>query len=411
MTMTSLDEIKERISSELEDRVIPFWMSHSIDKKHGGYFNNIDDEGIVFDTTKHMWLQSREVYMWSTLHFDALSRGDKESAGKYLNAATVGAKFIREHGLFGEDKDRVYFAVTQEGAPLQIQRKPWAECFYVLACILYGRAAKDKEFEEEGLRMFTHFTRYCNEPSLLGKPSLPGAPGYLELGVAMFALSVIDEIRCGGKKEGEINKSLYAKEAEDAICNLRKFIVDERKLVFERVLADESGPDLKSSNGRLLTPGHAIEGGWFVLQFAMKYFEKESKERKELEEIGLKMIRWSYKNGWDEKFGGIFYFTDSEGFSPLPLESPMKLWWVHCEAMVACLYAHLVSGSSEDLERFVQVTNYTLDHFAKTPKGGWYGYCDRRGDLTHKNIAAPYKGFFHVPRALMVVRSLLQKLS
>ena len=32
---------------------------------------------------------------------------------------------------------------------------------------------------------------------------------------------------------------------------------------------------------------------------------------------------------------GIFYFLDAKGHCPVPLEWSMKLWWPHCEAMIA----------------------------------------------------------------------------
>ena len=56
------------------------------------------------------------------------------------------------------------------------------------------------------------------------------------------------------------------------------------------------------------------------------------------------MVDWSYDKGWDteENGGGILYFMDVEGFDPVELEWNMKLWWPHCEAMVAysLLYRH-----------------------------------------------------------------------
>jgi mannose/cellobiose epimerase-like protein (N-acyl-D-glucosamine 2-epimerase family) len=41
--------------------------------------------------------------------------------------------------------------------------------------------------------------------------------------------------------------------------------------------------------------------------------------------------------------------------------------------------------------------------------GEWYGYLDRGGEKTHRFKGGPYKGCFHVPRALMLVESLLSQ--
>ena len=44
--------------------------------------------------------------------------------------------------LEGRSGKRCYFAVTQEGKPYRVQRKPFTECFYVMALAEMSRAAK-----------------------------------------------------------------------------------------------------------------------------------------------------------------------------------------------------------------------------------------------------------------------------
>ena len=38
------------------------------DRTHGGYFNNLDRDGTVYDTTKHVWLQGRQAWIFSKLY-------------------------------------------------------------------------------------------------------------------------------------------------------------------------------------------------------------------------------------------------------------------------------------------------------------------------------------------------------
>jgi N-acylglucosamine 2-epimerase len=52
----------------------------------------------------------------------------------------------------------------------------------------------------------------------------------------------------------------------------------------------------------------------------------------------------------------------------------------------------------------------TLSHFPDTAHGEWYGYLDRRGEVTHRFKDGPYKGCFHVPRARWLCWRLLRKL-
>ena len=68
--MTPLDRARYRdhFENELLERVIPFWERHSPDPIHGGFFNNLDRDGSVYDTTKHIWLLARQVWMFSKLY-------------------------------------------------------------------------------------------------------------------------------------------------------------------------------------------------------------------------------------------------------------------------------------------------------------------------------------------------------
>ena len=86
----------------------------------------------------------------------------------------------------------------------------------------------------------------------------------------------------------------------------------------------------------------------------------------------------------------------------------MKLWWPHCEALVAHLMAFRATGDPADWARFVEVDRYTFARFPDPEHGEWFGYLDREGRVTHTFKGGPYKGCFHVPRALRVVSALLR---
>ena len=67
MTGWNPDEVRARYSSELYDRIVPFWEAHSIDRECGGYLHCLDRDGAVYDTFKDMWMEWREVYMFAAL--------------------------------------------------------------------------------------------------------------------------------------------------------------------------------------------------------------------------------------------------------------------------------------------------------------------------------------------------------
>ena len=101
-------------------------------------------------------------------------------------------------------------------------------------------------------------------------------------------------------------------------------------------------------------PGHAIEAGWFLLQLAQK------KQDAALKTTAIDtFIKASFQRGWDAEHGGIFYFLDVDGESPVQLEWDMKLWWPHCEALIAFLMAYTATGDRQLLQQFATVFDYS----------------------------------------------------
>ena len=91
-------------------------------------------------------------------------------------------------------------------------------------------------------------------------------------------------------------------------------------------------------DGRLLNPGHAIEGAWFILNEARHRGNDPA-----LIELGCNMLDWMWARGWDEEHGGIFYFRDVHCKPVQEYWHDMKFWWPHNETILATLLAHLLT--------------------------------------------------------------------
>lgn len=68
--------------------------------------------------------------------------------------------------------------------------------------------------------------------------------------------------------------------------------------------------------------------------------------------------------------------------------------------MIAFAKALEATGDEGHWVRFKQVAQWTYDHLVTDKE--WYGYCERSGAVTHRFKGGPYKGAFHVPRALLL---------
>jgi N-acylglucosamine 2-epimerase len=387
----TLRDYRALYHAELYERVVPFWLNHSLDREYGGYFNCLDEDGSVYDTRKHVWLQGREVWMMSRLHHHHHRPGEDSP---YLQAARLGADFLRRHARFG---DRCYFSLLRDGKPLSAQRKMFSECFYVMALAGYARASGDDTARAEAHQLFGRVRDYARNPALLGRPVYAnGQPATSELAVPMILLNLVQELNGPDRHD-------YADVSAWCVQQIDRHYRPELRMVLETV--GEDGAPLDTIEGRLLNPGHAIECGWFLLNHAVKT------GRADLRQKALNMIDWSFDLGWDARDGGLFYFLDRSGRSPVQLEWSMKLWWPHNEALIAFLMAYQVTGEAHYLRRFQQVHDYAFARFPDRKHGEWYGYLDRRGEVTHRFKGGPYKGFFHVPRCLHLVHEMLYSMT
>lgn len=384
---TSVIRFKNRIEAELFDSVLPFWENHSPDAKNGGYYNCLDRDGSVYDTRKHIWLQGRQAWMFSTLY-----RNVEQSAG-WLELAESGVKFLQQFAV--KENGRVYFEMTDDGKPIYLQRKIFSECFYIMALAGYGHASGQSSYLKEAEEQLERVWKWSRDLSQVGRPSFEGEVPAQSLAIPMILLNLIEEVTLG-------ETDRFSREINECIERILLHVHTDRKLVFETVTPD--GEFINSIDGRLLNPGHAIEAGWFLQRWAQRL------EDPELAKIAAQMVRWSFETGWDKQHGGLYYFLDSEGYSPTQLEWDMKLWWPHCEAMIGHLMNASIFENEKDWQLFEETAEYTFNHFPDEKHGEWFGYLNRSGEVTHRFKGGPYKGCFHVPRALYICWELLNNM-
>jgi N-acylglucosamine 2-epimerase len=181
------------------------------------------------------------------------------------------------------------------------------------------------------------------------------------------------------------------------------FLDRSRGIFFEQMAPDGSHVD--SFEGRLINPGHGIEAAWFLMEIA-----RRRNDRRLADELVGVLLR-TLEIGWDHEYGGIMYFLDAHGHPPQQLEWDQKLWWVHCEALVALLLGHRLTGSAECLGWFQRVHEYTWSRFPDPERGEWYGYLNRRGEVLLSLKGGKWKGCFHLPRMLFLCAGLLDEIA
>lgn len=381
--------LAEQYRNELLQKVIPFWEKHSRDEQFGGYFTCLDRQGNVFDTDKFIWLQGREVWMFATLY------NKVEQRPRWLEMALHGAEFLQKYGHDGNLN--WYFSLTREGKPLVEPYNIFSDCFATMAFGQLYNATGNNEYAEIAKKTFENILERSNNPKGKFSKAFPGTRPLKGFSLPMILCNLSLEI------EHLLPEELVDETIKTCIKEVMEVFYDQQSgLILENVNPDGSFSD--SFEGRLLNPGHAIEAMWFIMDLSVRL------KRPELTEKAVEIMLRTLKHGWDDQFGGIFYFLDIKGFPPQQLEWDQKLWWVHIETLISLIKGYELTGNKECLEWFDKVHDYTWKHFADKEYEEWFGYLNRRGEVLLPLKGGKWKGCFHVPRGLFQVWKTLEKL-
>lgn len=385
----------KRISQEL-DAVMDFWLRHSHDEEYGGFFTCLSQDGKVYDDMKYVWLQGRQVWMYSRLY----RKVPRFRRPELLQAAQEGGEFLLKHARVSPTSQKCAFVLTRDGRPVKIQRTIFSECFYVLGLDELGRATGERRYQKEALKMMDAIVHWVREdPSELGRPVLTGAVPHDSMAVPMMLLNLVDQLSEGDAETASRFSELGSWSAQRIIMHVQR----NGTAVMENV--SEDGKELPGCMGRQQNPGHAIEAGWFLLRCAQRQHDPAL-----VSQAVEKFMKQPFHSGWDSEHGGLFAFQDVDGLCPTQLEWNMKLWWPHTEAMIAFLMGFAETRDRELLKLFNQVAEYTFAKFSDSERQEWFGYLTQEGKVALTIKGGPFKGCFHVPRALYMCEEILESL-
>lgn len=383
-------KLANRYKTELLDSVLPFWLNKSIDKEYGGYFSCLDRDGSVYDTDKFIWLQGREVWLFSML---CNKLGKKQ---EWLDAAIQGAEFLKKYGHNG-DYD-FYFSLTREGKPLVEPYNIFSNTFACMAFAQLAKATGNEEYAEISRSIFKRILERRGNPKGKWSKAVPGTRPMKDFALPMIicnmALEVEDIINDPQLLEKTIDECLH--EVLDV------FYQPDLGCMLENVSSLDNSR-LDCFEGREINPGHNLEALWFMMNLGIRRNDEALVNK--CVEISLSVI----EKGWDKEYGGIFYFLDSKGAPQQKLEWDQKLWWVHIESAIAMIKGYQLTGNKKCLEWFEKLDEYMWSRFKDPLHPEWFGYLNRRGEMLLPLKGGKWKGCFHVPRGLFEIWQILEK--
>ncbi len=388
--MANFKELANKYKTELLDSVIPFWLEKSQDKEFGGYFSCLDRDGSVYDTDKFIWLQGREVWLFSMLY------NKLEKKHEWLDAAIQGAEFLKKYGHDG--KYDFYFSLTREGKPLVEPYNIFSNTFACMAFAQLAKATGSEEYAEIARKLFRRILERRSNPKGKWCKAVPGTRPMKDFALPMIICNMALEV------EDIINDpTLLDKTIDECLHEvLDVFYQPDLGCMVENVSSIDNSR-LDCFEGREINPGHDLEALWFMMNLGIRRNDKALINK--CVEIALSVI----EKGWDKEYGGIFYFLDSKGAPQQKLEWDQKLWWVHLESSIAMIKGYQLTGNKKCLEWFEKLDEYMWSHFKDPLYPEWFGYLNRRGEMLLPLKGGKWKGCFHVPRGLFEIWQILEK--
>lgn len=391
-----LEDWRDRYRKDLTGDMLPFWLEHGLDRKHGGIYTCLDREGKLMDSTKSVWFQGRSAFTYSYAYRNI------EKKAEYLEMAKSCIDFIEKYCF---DKDgRMYFEVTADGKPLRKRRYVFSECFAAIAMSEYSLASGERHYAEKSLSLFKDIVRFINTPGILEPKYLPTQPS-IGHSITMILINTASIIR------NAIKDPIFEEQIDNSLRLIKDYFMhSECKALLEMVTPE--GEIIDTINGRVINPGHSIETAWFLLDEA-KYRGWDTGKGKEIKEMALQILDWSWQWGWDEEFGGIINFRDCKGFPAQDYSQDMKFWWPQTEGIIASLLAYEATGDMKYIEMHKLVNDWAYKHLPDPEFGEWFGYLHRDGSVAQTAKGNIFKGPFHIPRMMtksqLIINNILAK--
>ncbi|HKK92469.1 MAG TPA: AGE family epimerase/isomerase [Longimicrobiales bacterium] len=404
----------------LEHDVLPFWLSRAVDDERGGVFTCIENTtGQRVSDDKFVWSQAR--WAWTMAHASRLAeRGVlRVDANPLREHARRTADFLLEHAFL--DSGAVAYLLAADGSKKEfIQGQGhdlsfFADGFVILGLTGVARATRESAYLERAIATYDSLRTRLARDAVRSEP-YPLPPGCRAHAWPMIMLNVAQELERATAAIGHPRADGFVTDALAYMDAVLDGYVRDDDLIQEVRCSPDTGDREGSLLTRHVTPGHAIESMWFVMEEAVRH------DRRDAIATAARVIKASFGAGWDRQHGGLFRYVVPGASGPRPVGPAndaferlivetwdTKIWWPHSETLYATLLASDVTGDGEMRRLHDVVHAYTFATFPNPDAsvGEWIQIRDRRGRPLDKVVGLPVKDPYHLTRNLLLLVELL----
>jgi mannobiose 2-epimerase len=318
--------LKQSVEREVREDILNFWIKHTIDEEHGGFYGKIthsmDTEtsapkGLVLNT-RILWSFSRAYNFFNT--------------AEYLTIATRAYNYVVQY-FWDKDFGGLYWVVDANGAVIDTKKQVYGQVFSIYAFSEYYRATQQEDALDFARRIYDKLEQYAYDPV---------NNGYIE------ALSrdwkETDQVRLSALDMNEkksMNTHLHLLEAyanlykvwnDKTLGNRLKNVID---VMLENIFDQDTlhfglfFNEYWHKKSDTISFGHEIEGAWLIYDAVTLLDEKDYREK--VKTIIVALSENVHKNALDGKNGKNGICNEQDGAGNI---DNVKIWWVQAEACV-----------------------------------------------------------------------------
>jgi mannobiose 2-epimerase len=361
-------DFREQLNKELTGNILPFWMTHTVDKVNGGFYGALtNDLGIHNEVPRSAILCARILWTYAAAY-------RRMGVEEYLSMAEWAYDYLRNVFLDPE-YGGLYWTVDYTGNPVFDRKHHYAQAFGIYGLSEYYRATQEPQSLALAQELFRLLEKHAYEP-------IHG--GYLEGSSRKW--EKLEDMRLSDRDlncRKSMNTLLHILEAYTNLLRVwdDAHLKAQHKALIETFL--QHVIDLSTGHFKLffgdawhslldnMSFGHDIEGSWLLVEAAEMQNDSQLLER--VKEAAVQIAAAVHQDGV-EKDGSIPYEANLEG-----LVDSDKSWWVQAEAMVGFYNAYQLSGQEHFAQAAYRCWEYIQNRMVDRTYGDWLKKLHRDG--------------------------------
>lgn len=390
-----------RIEAELRENILPFWIRHTVDREHEGFYGEISHDLVVRnDVERGALLTSRILWTFSCAYRHYLQ------ADYWQMASWAYADLMKR--FWDPVYGGLYWSASPDGKPLRTRKQIYGQAFGIYALAEYYSISREEKVLDRAIELYRLLETHCRDPR---------HGGYFEAFTRDWKRETdvrLSEIDLNEPKSQ--NTHLHVMEAYTNLlrvwpdAGLRQSQQRLIEVMLTRILDSKTYhlglffSEAWEPRTDRISFGHDIEAAWLLYEAALSVGDPALLER--TREVALKIAEVTYAEGLDQD-GALLYEADTRGIT-----SDVKEWWPQAEAAVGFLAAYQLGGDKRYLTAAFRLWDFIEGHLVDRKNGEWFRSVSRDGTRTSLEAKVSFwKCPYHNGRACLELIDRLRGLA